>query len=327
MEAIESKIKVDRSSPAFAWISSLDIQTPSGNFIHTLRDEDINGIIYSTCMSLSRDHQINPNSLQPYDLLTHTYNYVPIFAAYLCQYLLLKREVQLTPETIHTINQRILAEGLNEKFWRYIVAKISGSHEKYILHSSIMNLCFGDDVAPEFVMRIVGDLLPFESNLQVVEELTPGMNVCGITLVERLSKKEHSEVWKAAERGNRPVVIKLEPIGIEGKELNKMLKGKDSTKMIEYIQSTDEEFINFNKKLKSFPYKVESFRVDFYGPMNMKVKIISLLAGPIGKVPVENKGEFLMNMVNLLYTLHSKGIVHGDISINHIMINPESRID
>ena len=322
MDVIEGKIKVDKTSSAYSWISGLDIQTNSGNFLSSHRDDDINGIMYATCIYLYREVNINPMVIQPMELLTYVYNYIPIFTAYLCQYFLLKRGIELTAENIQAINSRVSCESLNEKFWTYILAKFSGSQEKYILYSSIMNLCFGEDVEPEFVLRVVGDLIPYESNLKVIEELAPGMDVCGITLIERLSKKDHSEIWRGTGRGSNQFALKLEPLELEGKKLSKMLGGKDMTKMFEYIQTSDQEFINYNSILRAFPSKEEYFRVDYYNPLNMKVKILQYLEGPIGKVPVDDKKEFIMQMVNMLFSLHLTGISFGNLSMHHIMFNP-----
>lgn len=328
MQSIEAKIKVNKTLAAFDWVKSLSFVTPNGTYSPEMRSDETNAIIYLTCMYLSTERGINPMQLQPMELLTHVYTYVPILTVYLCHYFLLKNNVELTDHIISTINQRVIAENLSDKYWAHILAKMSGQNDIFIVSSSIQNLSFNLDVAPEFVSKIVGDFLPIESNLVTIESIEPGMNVCGVYLTERLAKSEHSEIWKGTGKYKRIYCVKIEDLDIENKDLKALLKGKNNEKIVEYLQQHDEEFLNFNGKLRSYPNKVETFEIDYYGPLNKKVKRMTFYEGPINKVQISNKNEFLMIITNALYNLHLAGIVFGNVGLGYIMVdpNPQSKI-
>jgi len=322
MDYIESKIKVDKTTDVYKWVAGLDIQLGTVNYQHTLRDDDINAILYITCFYLLNECNINPGQIPASTLITYACQYIPTIATYMCQYFLHKNNVEITPEIYQTIISRLSAETLSEKFWSYIGNRISGSTDKYLLHSSILNLSFQMDVKPDFIEKIVGDFIPVETNLQEIEEFKAGMIVCSVTLIELISKNEYSEVWKAS-HGKRMVAVKIEPLNVHGKELNKLLVGKDSKKIISYIKEEDDEYKNYKGRLQVFPYKVENFAIDYYSPLNMKVKLMTFLDGPVGKVNIGDKRDFFKSMVNVLFSLHSQGLCFGNLSINHIMIRSD----
>lgn len=327
MQGIETKIKVNKSEAAFQWVKTLSFVTPNGTYTPEMRSDETNAIIYLTCMYLSIERGINPGQLQPMDLLTHAYTYIPILTVYLCHYFLNKNGVELNEHIVSTINQRVIAESLSDKYWMHILAKMSGQDDIFLVSSSFQNLSFDENVTPDFVTKIVGDFLPIENNLVTIDTIEVGMNVCGVYLTERLSKSEHSEVWKGTGKYKKTYCVKIEDLNVEGKELKALLKGKNNEKIVEYLQQTDEEFLNFNGKLRSYANKVELFEIDYYGPLNKKVKRMTFYDGPINKVDITDKNAFLMSMVNSLYSLHTMGVVFGNIGLGHIMVdtNPQSK--
>lgn len=318
MDQIENKIKVIRDSDAFKWAKNLTITV--GNYVlkPENREDEINALIILACFEIAKTYGRDPQSLPTNELLFFSVKYLSTVMLFYCEYYLFKKDVTITPEITLKLKERIEAVKFNEKLDAILMKRLEGNMTPFECASSISAFSFGTDATPESVISLCADLVPFKPNVEEINELQPGMSVCGCTLVSLISKKEHSEIWKADYRGKQ-VAIKFEPLDIEGKELKNMIKGSTFEKIINHIKETDEEWKGY-VKLKDFPYKLDYFKVDYYNPLNMKVKLMSWLDGPVSSNIIENKKIFLQNMVELLYELHKRGIVFNNIKPEHIMV-------
>lgn len=318
MDQIENNIKVIRDSEPFRWAKNLTITV--GQYILTpeKREDEINALIVLSCFNIFKTQNKDPQSLSPAELLQYAVKYLTQVMVYYCQYYLLKNGVMITPEILTTLQNRVTESNFSQELNIILMKRLSNDMSTFNCASCISAYSFGTDAQPDVVIKLCQDLIPFKPNVEEITELQPGMTVCGCTLVSLVSKKEYSEIWKVDYKG-RPMAIKLEPLDVEGKELKKLIKGSTFEKIIDYIKDTDEEWKGYNK-LKDFPFKLDYFKIDYYNPLNMKVKLMSWLDGPVSSVVVENKKVFLQNMVEILYELHKRGLVFNNINPHHIMI-------
>jgi len=326
MDTILKKITVDKTSKAYEWIQTLEFDLNGNKSTSSFRDDNINSIIYAACLSLNIDKQIDPGTLPVLDLVNYTYQYVPFYISNLCNYLLMKNGVTVTQDVSAIIMSRIEAKETSMMFYNYMISKFSGHQSTFELQSSIEHLSYDNkDVKPDFIDGLLGDFLPTEENLEHVKSFSSGMKVAGVTLIELISKSDESEIWKGT-RMNKIVAVKFEEFEKSGKDLETLLTGKDSKKIISYIKENDEEYINFTTRLKSFRSKIEFFLVDYYNPLNMKVKIMQYLDGPISSDIIEDKKTFILSMINIFHELHSSEHVFGNITKNHIMFSNDGKI-
>lgn len=324
MDQIESKIKVIRSAEPFKWVKSLVIKIGSYTLTPEQREDEINAIIMLSCFSLMQEQNRNPQALDPYEILKYGSQYITTIFSYYCQYYLMKNSVVITPEILQKITEKLTSENLPGKFEAILMKRLNNDMTPSEISSSISAFSFETDAEPTYVKNLVSDLIIKKHNVEEFSDLQPGMSVAGTTLVSLVIRKTNSEVWKASYNG-RPVAVKLQSLGINDGELKKLVKNSNFERIVSYIKETDQEYLNYIK-LKEFLYKVRYFKVDFYNPLSKKVKIMSWLDGPIDKVVIENKKEFLKDMVQLLYELHKTGFVFNNINPHHIMVDNSSDI-
>lgn len=322
MDKIESKIKIDRTSPAFAWVKSLEIQISQYTLSSKMREDEINAIIMLACFSLRLDQNRDPQSVSGSDLLQYTAIYLPTIVSYYCQYYLMKNDNTITSEILNKINDKISKTNFTSLFESFLMKRLSGDNTPFILSNVISAYSFGTDADDKFIVDFCQEFIPFKHNVESITELSEGMTVCGTILVRVVSKKEHSEIWEALYKGHK-VAVKIEPIDLEQKRLAKLLEGASFEKIIDYFKETDKEYLNFIE-LKSFPYKVDYFKLDYLNSLNKKVKILSWLDGPIDALQIEDKKQFIQQMTEILYELHKLGFIYCNINPHHIMVKPIS---
>lgn len=314
---IENKLKVNRDSQPFKWVKEMTYKVGQHVLTPENREDEINALIMLTCFHLMQDFQRDPQTMTGEEILRKTSDYLLDLICLYCQLYLTKKGVEFTQEIYSSVQGKVVASKIIENFGIILMDRISGNKTNYDLFSSIDCLSFNSSVEPKFIADICAEFIPFKQNVENIEELVPGMDVCGCTLVSLVSKTDMSEIWKG-KYNSRDVAIKLENFELSGKKLNKLLDGRSFEKIIQYIKETDEEFLAF-ERLKDFPYKVDNISVKYYNPLNKKVKIMSWLEDSVDKVPVENKVEFIRNMSQIIYTLHKSGFVFNNISPHHIM--------
>lgn len=318
MEEIESKIRVDVESAPFKWIKSLTFVVGQFSLTPDKRDDQINAIILLTCFHLMKNMRMDPQTMNPADILQYSTKYLPEIVMYYCRYYLEKKSVTISSEISESLSKKIFNEQYESKMNFALMDRINGKMTVLDIFSSVSYFSLNQEVEPKVVIDLCTEFIPFVPNVSLIEELKPGDDVCGYTLVSLASKTDMSEIWKAKSK-NRDYAIKLEDLDIEEKELKKMLKSSSYEKIVEYIKETDKEFLGYSN-LKDFPYKLDYFRVDYYNPLNKKVKIMSWLEGPVDKVPVENKKQFMQNIAEILFELHRRGLVFNNVSPHHVMV-------
>lgn len=322
MSSTENKVKVDRGSAAFEWVKNMVITVGTVTLTPDKREDEINALILLTCFYLMKDLKQNPQTMQPAQILQETMKYLPQLTFLYCQEYLTSKEVSLTFEISTAIQNKIATSQIDAKFNVILMDRINGRMTPFDLFSSISNLSFGTDIVPDFILEMCGEFIQFKPNVENIEELQPDMSVCGCTLVSLISKTDISEIWKG-KRKTIDVAIKFEDLSLEGKELKKMLKGSSFEKITDHIKETDPEYLAY-QNMKDFPYKLDFMYIDYYNPLNKKVKIMPLLQGPVDKVVVENKKQFIQNVIEIIYELHKRGLVFNNISPHHLMIKVPS---
>ena len=315
---IENKIKVDRDSAPFKWVKNMVITVGTYILNPDKREDEINAIMMLTCFHLMKDLGKDPQTMKPGQILEESFNYLPHLILLYSQVYLTKKEVEFTFDISTAIQNKIIASQIDKKFNFILMDRINGNMTPFEMFSSIDCLSFGNDVIPKFIEDLCIEYIPFKPNVKIIEELESGMDVCGCTLISLVSKTDMSEIWKAKNK-TRDVALKIENLDLEGKNLKNMLKSSSFEKIIDHIKETDLEYLAF-QKLKDFPYKVDFMYIDYYNPLNKKVKIIPWLEGPVDKVKIENKKQFIENVIEILYELHKRKIVFNNISPHHIMI-------
>lgn len=322
MDKIESKIKVDRTSGPFAWVKSLQIQIGQYTLTNLMREDEINALIMLACFSLSLDQKRDPQTMAASDILQYTAIYLSTVVSYYCQYFILKNGVAITPELLAKINEKVTKANFPSLFEGFLLKRLSGDNTPFVLASVISAYSFGTDGDDKVISDFCQEFIPFKHNVESITELSEGMTVCGTTLVRLVVRKDHSEIWEAVYKGHK-VAVKVEPIDLDKKELAKLLKGASFEKIIDHFKETDREYLNFIE-LKSFPYKLDYFRIDYLNSLNKKVKIMSWLDGPIDTIQIEDKKQFIQQVTEILYELHKLGFIYCNINPHHIMMKPIS---
>jgi hypothetical protein len=322
MSDLESKMKVNIESGPFLWVKSLIFS--KGNYVlnPNQRTNEFNALVYLSCISLKKSKGIDAEKIDPFDLLKYTTQNLPTLVSYYAQIGLLKSGVTIDKDILDRVNLKIVNLNFSGMFETYITQLMSNNLVPFILDTSIDCFSFDMKVDPKFINELINEFIPFEYNVEVIKELAIGMNICGYNLVNLVSKKPHSEVWKASS-GSRFLCLKLEPIDLSDKEVTNMTKSANYDKIIDYIKKNDREYINYTD-LKDFPYKIDYFNINYYGPLKMKVKIMNWYNGPISNIIVEDKKKFLMAIGEIIFELHKRGIMYNNISPNHIVIKPST---
>ena len=272
---IENKIKVDRDSAPFKWVKNMVITVGTYILNPDKREDEINAIMMLTCFHLMKDLGKDPQTMKPGQILEESFNYLPHLILLYSQVYLTKKEVEFTFDISTAIQNKIIASQIDKKFNFILMDRINGNMTPFEMFSSIDCLSFGNDVIPKFIEDLCIEYIPFKPNVKIIEELESGMDVCGCTLISLVSKTDMSEIWKAKNK-TRDVALKIENLDLEGKNLKNMLKSSSFEKIIDHIKETDLEYLAF-QKLKDFPYKVDFMYIDYYNPLNKKVKIIHWL--------------------------------------------------
>lgn len=319
-EAILQKVKVDRSSPVFEWVSKKEMAYKQNPLSVSQRNDEYNAIVCLALLNLNSSG-VDVNQLSPEEIVLKTAAYMPVLFTMYCQITLIKMGHDINDLTIaNTLAKQIEKTDLANVFLSLTLQKQNNDNRQFMLDPVIDHYSFGLDKSVSFVESfLTKKVLPFKDNIEVITELKEGAAVCGYTLVKLISKKPHSEVWQASGAGGRKVALKMEPLDVDEKEYKKLTSTSGFGKLLEYIKSTDIEWNNYSK-LKDFPYKVNYFNIDYYSPLRLKVKIMSWLDGPINRVAVEDKKLFIYAMYEIAFELHKRGLMFNGFSPNHIMI-------
>lgn len=322
-----TKINID--SGAFKWVSSLTFTLKNFSLTPQMRSIELNALITMTCFYIKERFGKNPedeakeNTLK---LLKYLAENLHTFIYEYCKMFLDSQSVVITPEIHTALEKKIIQLNLKAEFEKYFISLTSGQNSTFFLENSISHFSLDSGKEDTYISELCQEFLSTKvSSVQIpqlerITELSEGMNVCGFELLRKIRDRDGCQIWKA-KRGNYYNVLKLQDSDLEGKELAKLLSVKKSDKIIDHFKETDIEYKNY-QNLKDFKYKVDFFGLDYYSPLNFKVKILSWLDGPINIV--EDKKAFLSEMTGILMELHQLGYCYDNIMPNHIMINPNS---
>lgn len=319
MSVTDLKMTIDTNSPAFKWVKSLTFS--KGNYIlnPAQRNDEFNALVYLTCLYLKQTNNIDAEKLDPFELLKYTAQGLSNIVYMYVKLTFHKLNINFEGIIVESVNAKILGYNFSSLFEAYILKLMSNSNSTpFILDETVDILSFGKEGESSFIKEFIKEFIPHDYGTENIKELTSGMNVCSYILDTLIMKKEKSEIWKAVS-GRRVVCLKLEYIEIEDKELKKLTKSANFEKIVKFLKETDQEYICYND-LKDFPYKVDYFGIDYYSPLNYKVKIFSWYDGPVNKIIIEDKKRFLTSMTEILFELHKRRIMFNNISPNHIMI-------
>lgn len=326
MDEILSKIKISIDSPTFTWMKSLTINTPNFISLPEQRENELNAILAACCIILVKDYkmQITEFTQQVYENCKAV---ISLYIRYCCELYLYKNNVTLNVEKLNILYNKIVALNFPVYIEGVLNVRSKGVTDPIHISNDIKNLIFDDiTVQPEFVKTLVSEFFINNniSNLYQTEvELNPGMNVCNCELVEKIyqsSKKDGTIVWKA-KRGQYFVALKMEKIKIPERILKQKTNNmKDN--IVDYIKENDEEFINW-VKIKAFSYKSQQFTIDYYQPLNMSVKIMTLFDSSIKDVQINDKQNFVFTIGMMFFELHKLGLVYNNLCMEHIMIGKD----
>ena len=286
-------VNVDRNNQIFNWVKTLEFNLDDGLRLTQKRSDEYNAIIFLTINYLMAT--MGPNAISAMshdDIYRSTCNYIPTIFSYYCQINILKRGITFEQNLWTKLEEKIKKSDLGSVFKRWSKQFITGSDDKFLLNDPIRNYSFGENTSVKFIDDFVKSILKATESVIVnkyVEDIKSfeiGSNVCGCVLVKRIANKEHSQIWQA-KRGQQNVVMKMEHINIDEKEILKMTKGSFD-KILEFIKTNDIEYLNF-LKLKDFQYRMEFMYIDYFNPLRMKVKIMPFLDGPISKSNIQDK--------------------------------------
>lgn len=307
----------------FEWIRNQTYPVEDKILTSEKRDDQLNAMLYLTLKHLTRTMGSNAFQLNPADFIQQAANYMnEIFKMY-CKVVLLKNDVVIDAVLEENLNTKIINTKIPSVFERWLKSRFSDDVKPNNLYPAINLYSFGMDVEDTFIYNYVKSFIPVSVELNISTELTAGMVLCGCTLVKRVSKKEFSEVWEAV-RNHRKLAVKLVSLKMEEKAIEKLTNGRSFTKIVEYIKSQDVEYLTF-QKLHSFPYKVDYFDIDYYHPTRSKVKIMSWFDGPIDKMVIEDKRNFIYGIYEIMYSFHQSGLMYNSINPSHIMVKPLER--
>lgn len=324
----ESKINFTKDQTIFNWIKSLTITTPKYTLMPQQRENELNAILVACCIILKTDYNENFTSLTP-DVFTKCVNIIQTFIWYCCRYYMAISGIPVNNDLLSKIFQHIGTLNLNVYLDQVCYARSQNIQQPMDIANDINYTCFGNtNVTPLFIKSIVDKFVVsqpidqrteeeiFNSYYQTITELKPGMDVCGCDLIEELHKSEHTFVWKAKYKSHF-VALKMHVV-----ELPKNLQKSRTPKVIEsikdHLRDTDEDYLGW-LKLKAFTGKSEMMAIDYYEPMNLCVKRMTLFDGSIATKPISDKKQFIIKMGVLFYQLHKLGYVYNNISLNHIM--------
>lgn len=324
MDQLIAKIKVPVTSPQFQWLKAMTINANGITILPQHREDELNELLISCIFILMMDYKVSVTAMTP-EIFTQCLSIIPILVKYYCIYYLQSKGVTLTPDKSTALDSKIMGCNLTQYITQVFTVRVNGNRDPFGLTTSIRSIAFDDkSCEPDFIKQLTAEYMTNTMSTEQVhtqlyndiEELKPGMNVCNMELIECLHKSEKSQVWKA-KKGTYFVALKMSHIEIP----DKMLKSKSTDsvdKIVEYIMSKDEEFLGW-KKLAAFSGKSSSFKIDYYYPLSMCVKIMDLFESDMKTKPPSDKRTFLPMMGMLLMELHCSGMIYNNMCMEHIV--------
>lgn len=318
MEQIKSSFTIDiKNSPQYNWVKSITFSYQNGSITPEKRCEEYNVLLTLSLIEMMINKNDNYNSLP--NILGVEYLY-KIILSY-CNYYFMSKNQTIHQEQYQQL--KILIDPLVKEYITYLnklIEKKDSDPEipPYSLFNSVRVFSIPDFENRE--EKIIKEICEKLLNVEVIEKLEPGMIVCGYSLIECVSKKDGSEVWKAGKNG-RLNALKIQNTGFE----DKFIKKNKHEKIIEEIKSTDAEYVNYTSLLPSFIYKLSYFAIDYFRPLNMKVKIMTWCDGPINKLHIDNKGEAIKNIILMLQTLHREKLCLSNLKPEHILYDEKDK--
>lgn len=324
MDQIIAKIRVPITSPHFQWIKTQTITANGITILPQHREDDLNELLISCIFILMMDYKINITSISQ-EVFNQCLGIINILVKYYCIYYLQSKGITLTQEKSAALDAKIIGFNLQQYMGQVFSVRVNGNKEPFALTTSIKAIAFDDKTCePDFIKQITAEfstnvLSSEQIHMQLyddVDELKPGMNVCNMELIECIHKSKKSQVWKA-KKDSYFVALKLSHVQIP----EDMLKNKSPNiieKIVEYIKSKDEEFIGW-QKLMAFTGKTSSFKIDYYYPLSLSVKIMNLFDKNIKESPPKDKKIFLPIVGLLFMELHCSGMIYNNLCMEHIV--------
>lgn len=320
---IQSKVNFTSDQTLFNWFKSITITLPKYTLLPQQRDIELNAILTACCIILKTDYNGNFNTITP-EVFDKMITMMPVFIWYCCRYYMAKNNIGVNTKILSDLFQYIGTLNMNTYLDSICNLRSQNNTAAMDLAIDINYVCFDVGSTAPFIKSIVDRFVTpqvnkeelFDKYFESVTELKAGMDVCGCDLIEEIHKSEHTFVWKAKYKGHF-VALKMHVV-----ELPKNLQKSRTPKVIDaikdYLREQDEDYIGW-LKLKAFTGKSEMMAIDYYEPMNLCVKRMTLFDGSIASKPITDKKDFIIKMGVLFYNLHSLGYVYNNISLNHIM--------
>lgn len=320
---IQSKIHFTTEQTLINWLKSITLTSSKYTLLPQQRENELNAILTACCIILKTDYNCNFNTITP-EIFDKMITMMPVFIWYCCRYYMSKNNIGVNSIILSNMFQHIGT--LNMYTYLDTICNVRSQNvtTPMDIANDINYVCFGANVTPVFIKSIVDRFATpqvseeelFNKYFESVTELKPGMDVCGCDLIEELHKSEHTFVWKAKYKSHF-VALKMHVV-----ELPKNLQKSRTPKVIdaikEHLRDTDEDYIGW-LKLKAFSGKSEMMAIDYYEPMNLCVKRMTLFDGSIVTKPIGDKKDFIIKMGILFFNLHKLGYIYNNMSLNHIM--------
>lgn len=309
MEELKSSFTIDITNSAqYAWVKTQSYGYSIGILSPEKRSDEYNVLLTLALIQMLKTNRSEYNLLP--NLLGTDYLY-NIILSY-CHYYFLSKDEEIDQDRLQQL--KILIDPLVKDYGKYLIKLVKDEVTEYPLFKSVKVFSMGSTEEETIIKDICEKIL----SVEVITKLEPEMNVCGFSLVECVSKKDNSEVWKASKNG-RFNALKIQDSQLEDKFIKKNKNHHE--KIIEQIKLTDPEYINYTTLLPMFNNKISYFTIDYFRPLNKKVKIMTWCDGPITKLSIDNKGEAIKNILSILQSLHNEKLCLSNLKPEHIMFD------
>lgn len=301
----------------FQWVRNQEIDFGEfGILMPDQREDEINAIIYFASLIYQSPDGKNAGEVNFIEVINFSCNNINNTVYCYCLYYLLKNGITVTNTIRESLFSKIQNQNLNEMFKSVLIERLRGENSDFELKSSISHFSLLTDENPIFIKKLCREY--FTVNEEI--EIKSGMIICDVTLLELISQKENSQVWKGLSKGKKEVAIKFENYEIKDKNMIKKIKNGNTVDINKFLRENDEDYLNYIK-LKDYQNKVEYYNIQFFAALSMKVKIMSWLGDSIDKVPVNSKNHFLNSVKDNLYIINKLGYVYNNIDPSHIIYN------
>ena len=314
-------LRINLINQNYQAITSVAIQ--DGDFIlsQNQRNYFLNGVLYHTLNNMIANGT-DPSGINPFSILEESLAYFPIIVSTIIKKFITDQKVIVTDQMFETITQRVSDTAIYYQNW--VIDRARNNLHDFYFETEVNHYFYGSETKTDIIHSIAREFIPVfvSDRVEKLTELKTGMSVENFLLEKQLYKSDNSEVW-SVKRGSNTYAMKFEPNNLDPKFMTKFLKKGEFGPIKEELNNTDLENQKY-KLLSGFKHKPR-MKIGYFEPLNMKVKMMNLLEGPITKIPVDNKLDFLNEMKQILRDLHSSKYVFTTLSPDNIMVFPSTK--